>query len=64
MPNPVNTPHTPIVVEYDANGSRDGRTFADPFQARRFYVAKHKAGKNPAVRKAAESETISDNPRF
>lgn len=46
---PVNTPHHEVTVEYDAAKRRVSKTFTDPFEARRFYVAKAKAGKNPKV---------------
>jgi hypothetical protein len=39
-----------ISVEYDKGGERALKTFDDPYEARRFYVAKLKAGKNPLVR--------------
>jgi len=39
----------PVAVAYDARGGRRTKTFADPFAARRFYVAMHKAGRRPAV---------------
>lgn len=44
---------TAVVVEYDARGGRVRKTFADYFAARRFYLAKAKAGANPAVVSAA-----------
>lgn len=38
-----------IAVEYDSRGQRVQRVFNDHFEARRFYVAKDKAGKHPKV---------------
>lgn len=44
----------PVAVEYDgAKGQRVTKQFADAYAARRFYAAKHRAGKNPRVRKAS-----------
>jgi hypothetical protein len=51
---PANTPHHPVTVEYTAKGQRVSKTFACPFKARSFYVAKAKAGAAPKVVKAAE----------
>lgn len=48
---PANTPHHPVAVEYDCNGTRVSKVFDNPYKARSFYVAKAKAGKNPAVKK-------------
>src|SRR5690349_20257714 len=41
----------PVRVEYDRNGSRVSKQFANAFEARRFYVAKAKQGRNPTVKK-------------
>lgn len=40
-----------VTVEYDdgKRNERVRRTFSCPFAARRFYVAKSKAGRNPRV---------------
>lgn len=40
-----------ISVEYDKGNERAVKTFDDPYEARRFFVAKLKAGKRPKVRK-------------
>ena len=40
-----------VSVEYDIPGGRRLRHFEDAYEARRFYMAKDKEGKNPAVRK-------------
>lgn len=52
--HPVNTPKPEVAVEYDCRGKRVSKTFKCCFAARRFYVAKSKANRNPAV-KAAQS---------
>lgn len=45
-------PATPgCSVQYDKNGQRVTKAFADVYAARRFYVEKLKAGKNPKVLK-------------
>jgi hypothetical protein len=44
----------PVAVEYDARGKRVTRQFANAFEARRFYAAKARAGKNPKVKKGAQ----------
>lgn len=46
-------PPEPIVIEYDdrRTGSRVRKHFNDHYQARRFYAAKHKAGRRPKVLK-------------
>ena len=41
----------PVAVEYDCRGKRETKTFTDAYAARRFYVAKLNAGKNPTVKK-------------
>ena len=42
----------PLVwVEYDCRGERKSKHFDDAHEARRFYAAKLKAGKNPKVKK-------------
>lgn len=38
-----------VVIEYDRLGKRVRKEFADNFQARAFFAAKLKAGKNPRV---------------
>lgn len=55
FPSPIDEEPLLIAVEYDAYGQRVRKTFEDMYEARRFYVAKDKAGKHPRVVKA-ESE--------
>lgn len=38
-----------VNVEYDSRGQRTVKSFTDNFAARRFYIAKSKAGANPKV---------------
>ena len=45
-------PPQPVAIEYDARGKRVRKLFTDHYQARRFYAAKDKAGRNPKVKKA------------
>ena len=40
-----------VKIEYDCRGQRKTKPFTDPYQARQFYMAKLREGKNPAVRK-------------
>lgn len=44
-----------VAVEYDCRGKRERREFDCPYEARRFYTAKLKLNKNPAVKKAQEN---------
>jgi hypothetical protein len=39
----------PVDVEYDTPDGRVTKHFDEAFEARRFYTAKDKAGKNPKV---------------
>ena len=39
-----------VSVEYDAQGERRSKTFANAYEARRFYAAKLAAGANPTVK--------------
>ena len=48
---PITTRMPPIVVNYDTKRGRRGKRFDDPHRAKRFYIAKFNAGKNPTVRK-------------
>lgn len=48
---PRKIPAPQVRVEYDSRCKRASKTFDDPYAARRFYVAKLKAGKNPRVLK-------------
>ena len=43
-----------VVVEYDCRGKRVEKLFECPYEARRFYAAKLKDGKNPRVKKETE----------
>ena len=44
-----------VEVEYDCRGKRKTREFGDDvFAARRFWIAKDRAGKNPKVKKETE----------
>lgn len=38
-----------VAVEYDSRGVRTIKTFPNAWQARSFYIAKCKAGRNPKV---------------
>ena len=38
-----------IEIHYDKRGTRAIKTFTDFYASRRFYIAKHMAGKNPKV---------------
>lgn len=52
-PDPKDIPA--IVVAYDGrNGDREFKKFMDVFQAKRFYAAKFKSGKNPTIKKNLE----------
>lgn len=42
-------PPVQIIVEYEYRGQRVQKTFTDHYEARRFYVLKLKAGKQPSV---------------
>lgn len=44
-------PPETIYVEYDKRGGRATKPFTDAYAARRFWVAKDKAGKRPKVKK-------------
>ena len=50
MTKPVFQP-PPIAVEYDCYGKRKTKEFADPYEARQFWISKSKDGKNPNVKK-------------
>lgn len=51
MPTAISGRSPAVQVEYDSRGQRVRKLFTDPYAARRFYVGKLKAGKNPAVKK-------------
>ena len=40
-----------VVVEYDCYGKRKRKHFGDVYEARRFYAAKLRRGKNPSVKR-------------
>jgi hypothetical protein len=42
-------PACSVTVEYTARGRRVRKTFADIWQARRFYAEKHRAGADPRI---------------
>jgi DNA invertase Pin-like site-specific DNA recombinase len=42
-------PTPPVIVEYDCRGKRTQKTFEDAYAARRWFVAKDKAGRNPRI---------------
>lgn len=44
-------PKSTFHVEYDSRGQRVSKQFTCPYQARSFYLAKFKTGKNPKVTK-------------
>jgi hypothetical protein len=44
-------PPVTFYIEYDSRGRRVKRAFTDEYAARRFWIAKDKAGKRPRVRK-------------
>jgi hypothetical protein len=46
-----------IEVEYDCGDGRTSKPFTDLYEARRFYVAKDKAGKHPHIRSSSAKET-------
>lgn len=48
MPSPSNMP-IKVIVEYGLGKHRRRREFPNMYEARRFYVAKAIAGKNPKV---------------
>lgn len=51
-PNPTKTPHAAVTISYhDARGRRLSRTFESPIKARRFFVFKFNANRNPRVEK-------------
>ena len=53
IPNPsrFQSPDEPVAVEYDCRGRRVTKVFASAYAARRFWIAKDKAGKNPQIKK-------------
>ena len=55
-------PKITVTVFYDQWSKRTSKEFTDIYQARRFYVAKDREGKRPALH--AESEEIARNPNL
>jgi len=51
MSKPISTRCPAVVVEYDCRGKRKSKQFCDPYEARRFWIAKEKAGRNPKCKK-------------
>lgn len=47
-------PPSSVVIEYDAAGKRATKPFNNAYAARRFCVAKLRAGKNPLVKKGPQ----------
>ena len=47
-------PIEPVAIEYDCRGKRVIKTLANAYEAKRFWMAKDKAGKNPKVRKVVK----------
>src|SRR3712207_2098053 len=56
---PMDRQPTPVTVEYTSRGKRVRRTFPDAHAAKRFYAAKHRAGKDPKVLAALLPEVRS-----
>jgi DNA invertase Pin-like site-specific DNA recombinase len=52
----------PVVVEYDCRGTRKQKEFSSSHEAKRFYVAKDRDGKNPTVRKADSTDITRTQP--
>jgi hypothetical protein len=55
-PSRFQAPNEPVVIEYDCRGRRVTKSFADAHAARRFWIAKDKAEKNPKIKKAEGNE--------
>ena len=47
-------PKVEVTVFYDKRGERVGKTFTSEYEARSFYVAKFKEGKNPSLKAKKE----------
>ena len=54
MSKPVSTRLPAVVVEYDVRGGRKQKRFENAYEARRFFVVKDRAGKNPKLTKETE----------
>ena len=52
-------PPPAVLVEYDSHGKRVAKQFDNPAAARRFYLAKQRAGKRPALAKPAAQVSLS-----
>jgi hypothetical protein len=55
-PSRFQIPNDPVVIEYDSRGKRVTKTFSSAYAARRFWMEKDKAGKNPKVIKSTEGK--------
>jgi DNA invertase Pin-like site-specific DNA recombinase len=53
-------PTPPVIVEYDCRGKRVRKRFQDAFAARRWFVAKDKAGRNPRIVSSETRESVVD----
>lgn len=58
----ISTRMPAVEVEYDARGKRVTKHFADANEAKRFFAAKDKAGKNPKVIGQDEAAAADDKP--
>lgn len=54
MSKPVSTRLPAVVVEYNVRAGRKQKRFEDAHEARRFFVVKDRAGKNPKVIRGTE----------
>lgn len=55
------TPSINITVSYEKRGRREYKHFTDAYAARRFYVAKFKAGRAPRVHGGKQEDLFSQN---
>ena len=62
MNKPISTRSPAVVVEYACRGKRKQRRFENPFEARRFWIEKDRAGRNPRVKR--ETERCARNAAF
>lgn len=53
-PRPIGTPDPVVDITYESNGERRAKRFTNAREARRFYIAKFKAGKNPTVKRVGK----------
>ena len=49
MTRPMTWPKVEVTVFYDCRGERKHQTFDNEYEARSFYKAKFKDGKNPSI---------------